>query len=184
MNNSLLPENYKDKNNLALEECIKQVFSVDLKNFLIFPFENVQEKLLPYLAKENHITGYEGWNLAANSDEKRNLLTNSLIMHASKGTMSSIQNALKRINIDCKIIEFYEYGGRPAHFKIEFLNLYNKGFSEELETEILEMIKNYTPKSRILDFINYFLCSLKTLYITSNIKTIEKTAITTKKEII
>ena len=180
MNKSLLPQNYQDKNNIALEECMKQAFSVDLKKFLIFPIENVQENLLPYLAKENHISGYEGWNLAVNSKEKRDLLANSLIIHTTKGTIESIKNALKKINIECQITEFQDYGGRPAHFKIDFLNLYNKGYSEELETALIEMIRNYAPKSRILDSINYYLCSIGKVFTYASLKTIEKTTLTTK----
>lgn len=184
MQNSLLPENYKDTNNLVLEECIRQVLNVDLKKVMIYPIENAKEEILPYLAKENHIMGFEGWNLAQTKKEKQDLIKNALILHAKKGTKNAIQEALKRININSEILEFWKYGGRPGHYKINFLQIYERGLTEDLENEIMEMIKNYAPKSRILDYINYFLSSLGKIYISSNNKTTEKVIITTKEAVI
>ena len=70
-NNSLLPQVLQDKHNLALESCMKEAFKIDLKKLLLCPVENVNETLLPILGKENHIMGYEGWNLQ--SDNRQNV---------------------------------------------------------------------------------------------------------------
>lgn len=73
---SLLPYSYQDKNNLALENCIKQALDIDAAGLMIFPVENTPDFLLPYLAKEFHITNYEGWILADTTEKKQNLITN------------------------------------------------------------------------------------------------------------
>ncbi|MGN0014615.1 MAG: phage tail protein I [Candidatus Gastranaerophilaceae bacterium] len=184
MLNSLLPENYQDTNNLALEECIKQVLNVDLKKIMIFPIENVSEELLPYLAKENHIMGFEGWNLVQNLKEKQDLIINSLIMHTKKGTKNSIKEALKKINIECEIQEFWEYSGRPGHYQIPFLQIFERSFTEELENAVWEMTRHYAPKSRILDNIKFYLCTLGKIFVSANAKYVEKTTITTNEAII
>lgn len=118
MAKSLLPYIMQDKNNLALENCMKQAFSVDAKQFLVYPLENAKEELLPYLAKELHTLGFEGWNFANTPELKRNLLANSLRNHFLKGTIPGIQQFLKTIGLDAEIQEWFEYGGRPARFRV------------------------------------------------------------------
>lgn len=184
MQNSLLPEAYQDKNNLALEQCIRKVLNVDPKKIMIYPVENVSEHLLPYLAKENHIMGFEGWNLATTKEKKQKLIINSLMMHAKKGTKSTIIDALKKINIECEIQEFWEYEGRPGHYQIQFLQIFQRSLTEDLKNAIGEMIRNYAPKSRILDNINFVLCTLGKIFISANTKEVEKTIITTSEAVI
>lgn len=178
---SLLPYVLQDKHNLALENCMKEAFKVDLKKLLLCPVENVDETLLPILAKEGHIMGYEGWNLAKTNEQKQNLIKNSVQLHAKKGSMPTLKEALQTLNIEAEIKEWDEYNGRIGHFRVEFLNIYDRGLDDNFEAEIKEMIKNYKPLTRILDVINYFLCSKAKVYVGARLKTLETTAIKTKK---
>lgn len=181
---SLLPVCLQDRNNLALEECMKLAFRIDPKKLVLYPIQNIDEDLLPQLAKENHVLGWEGWNLVESKEEKQRLIENSLEKHAKKGTNPSVIEALKRINIDAKISEFWEYGGRPAHFIMEFLNIYDRGLDGDFEAAIKELINAYKPATRVLDFINYFLCSVGTLYVDGRIKTTETVVIKTNEVIL
>ncbi len=184
MTNSLLPLVYQDKQNLALEECIKEELNIDLKKLLIFPIENASDDLLPILAKECHVLGAEGWNFCRNKREKQNLLLNSLNKHIMKGVLPTILNILQDFGIIAEISEFWQYGGRPAHYIMKFVNIYDRGLTKELEGDIKELIKAYAPASRILDFINYFLCSICRLYISSRFTTLEKCTISTREVVI
>ena len=182
--NSLLPTILQDKNNLAIESCIKEAFFIDMKKFLIRPYENASDELLSFLAKEAHVLGPEGWNLAKNRQEKLNIIESSFEKHLKKGSIPSIKEALKNINIDAEISEFWEYGGRPAHFIVKFLNIYDRGLNNDFETQIKDMINIYKPATRILDYINYYLCCMANIYITTRIQLVENTVIKTKEVII
>ena len=180
-NNSLLPQVLQDKHNLALESCMKEAFKIDLKKLLLCPVENVNETLLPILGKENHIMGYEGWNLAKTKEQKQNLIKNSPQLHAEKGSIPALKKALQTLNIEADIKEGDEYDGRIGHFRVEFLNIYDRGLDDNFEAEIKEMINNYKPLTRILDVINYFLCSKAKVYIGARVSTLETTVIKTKE---
>jgi len=181
---SLLPYAMRDLNNLALENCMKQIFDIDPKRIMINPLENVNEKLLPYLADEYHIKGVEGWNFAISTEQKRNLIVKSLINHAKKGAIPTIEGALNNIGFESKIYEFWQYGGRPAHFAVKFLNLKDCGLDNELENNVKQTISAYAPKSRILDFIRYFLCSAGLIYKAARVKTKEKVILATREVIL
>ncbi len=181
---SLLPKTMQDTNNLALEECIKEAVNVDVKKIMVYPIENADESLLPILAKEFHVLGSEGWNIVSSKKEKQNLIINSLAKHAKKGSINSITDALSTINIEAEIAEFWEYSGRPGHFSVKFLNLYDRGLTEELEEELTKMINAYKPATRILDKINYYLSSKGLLYAGFGINSTEKAAISTTEEIL
>ncbi len=176
---SLLPIALQDKNNLVLEECIKAEFNIDIKKLIVTPVQNADESLLPHLAKQEHVLGDEGWNLATTKEEKQNLIISSFEKHSKKGSIPSIIAALKNIKIEAKISEFWEYSGRPSHFKVEFLNIYKQGLNKNFENQLIAMINAYKPATRILDYINYFLCSKSHIYISTHIKTLEKTVIKT-----
>lgn len=184
MTKSLLPIGVQDKNNIALEECIKLAFNIDIKELMVTPIENVNEKILPILAKQEHVLGAEGWNLAETKQEKQNLIINSFEKHAKKGSIPSIIDALKNIAIEAKISEFWEYSGRPAHFAIEFLNLYKQGLNDQFEKQLVDMINAYKPATRVLDYIHYFLCSIGKLYISTHLKNFETVIVKTNGAIL
>ena len=184
MTNSLLPKSIQDKSNIALEECIKQAFDIDVTKFMVTPVQNANDALLPILAKENHILGVEGWNLAANRKQKENLIINSVKLHSEKGSKPSIVNALKQLNIDAKIQEWFEYSGKIGHFQFELINIFERSFTEELAKQINEVIKAYKPKRAILDKINYFICNKGFLYTLSRCETLHKTVLKTQGAVI
>ncbi len=181
--NSLLPKTMRDKSNLAIEECIKTALDIDVTKFMVAPVENVSDELLPILAKERHITGVEGWNLAQNRKQKEALIINSVLLHAQKGSMPSIVNALKQLNIEAKLQEYWEYQGKIGHFQFELINIFERSFTFELAKQITEVINAYKPARAILDKLNYFICNKGYLYAVSRVKTLEKTVLKTRRQI-
>ena len=181
---SLLPKSLQDKSNLAIEECIKTALDIDVTKFMVTPVENVSDKLLPVLAKENHIVGVEGWNLAQNRQQKEALIINSIMLHAQKGSKLSIVNALKQLNIEAKLQEYWEYQGKIGHFQFELINIFERSFTFELAKQITEVIKAYKPARAVLDKLNYFICNKGYLYASSRVKTLENVVIKTKETIL
>ena len=181
---SMLPKSVQDTNNLALEKCVKTAFYIDTNDVLLYPLEGVNKKFLSILAKEFHIKGWEGWNFTANEDEKRELLVKSLEKHSKKGSFPSIEEILLDFGIEAKVQEFREYGGRIGHYILKFINLYGRSLTAELEETISKIIKSYAPKSRILDYINYFICSPGLVYISYRTSIIDKTTVRTNGAVI
>lgn len=182
MAESLLPQILRDRNNLALEKCIKQAVSIDINKIMVNPIENASEEVLSSLAKEYHVLGWEGWNFCKNLKEKQKLIINSLSKHSRKGSIPAIKEILNDFNIEAEVEEFWQYGGRPGHYILKFLNIYDRGLTEELKESISKIINSYAPKSRILDYINFFLCSKGTVYTSTHIKTTKKIVI--KSEVV
>ncbi len=180
MNKSILPSAIQDKNNLALEQCIIKAFNIDTKKLLLFPIENVDEDLLPILAKEYHVLGYEGWNLAKNKEQKQKLIKNSFKNHCKKGTMPSLVQALANLGMEAELEEFDKYGGKPSHFRFKFLNIFERELDSKLQNDIKELIKIYKPATRKLDSIMFFLCSKAYIYYIPRIKTSKKITLKTK----
>lgn len=182
--NSLLPKSLQDKSNLAIEECIKTALDIDITKFMVTPVQNVNDDLLPVLAKENHILGVEGWNLAEKRKQKENLIINSTQLHSKKGSKPSIINALKQLNIEAEIQEWFNYDGKIGHFQFDLIKIYDRSFTNVFEKLILETINAYKPARAVLDLINYYICSKGFIYINSRIKTLETVSIMTKGVII
>lgn len=179
---SLLPESIKDENNLALEQAMLEgLKTIDLKKILLCPLNNVSDDILNILAREYHITGYEGYNLATTRKEKEDLIDNSIYLHSKKGAKPALIDALKNLGLDVNIQEWAEYGGKPAHFRINYLNIFEKSYSDEFHKELKNMIDCYKPATRKLDSINYFCCNRAILCTFSRIKTVVKTSIKTKE---
>jgi len=182
---SLLPESIKDTNNLALEAAMLEgLKTIDLKKILLCPLTNVSDDILNILAHEYHITGYEGYNLAATRKEKEDLIDNSIYLHSKKGAKPALIDVLKNLGLECDIQEWDEYNGKPAHFRIKKLNLFEKKYSEEFHRELVKTINCYKPFTRKFDNIDYYCCNRAIYYVFSRFKTLIKTNIRTKEVIL
>jgi len=184
MTKSLLPESLKDKSNLALEECMKEALDIDITKFMKTPVQGVKDELLPVLAKEAHILGVEGWNIAQTRREKENLIIDSVMLHAKKGSKPSIENAFQSLGIEAEVKEWFKYGGKIGHFRLELIKISNRAFASNLEKQIYEVIKSYKPARALLDKINYFVCNKGFIYTGARLKAIEKSTVKTMEAVI
>ena len=125
-------------------------------------------------------TSIEGWNLAADRKQKEDLIINSIKLHAKKGTEKSVIEALKKLNIDAEILEWFEYGGKIGHFQFELVNIFDRSFTYELMKRISEVIRSYKRSTALLDKLNYFICNKGFIYASSRLKTLNKTVLKTK----
>ena len=80
--------------------------------------------------------------------------------------------------------EFWEYGGKIGHFMFEFLNIKKKEFNEIVESQIIQLINAYKPKTRILDKINYYLSNDGFLYVSARVRSFETVTISTREAVI
>ena len=120
-------------------------------NAIIYPRidEIEDESLLDLLAWQFHVEGYD---LAKTVEEKRNLVKNAIELHRYKGTKYAIKKVLTALSLDGNITEWFEYGGKPYHFKVE-ISSSNKRITPELRDKLLQLINEYKNERSWLEEI-------------------------------
>lgn len=103
--------------NGALVEAISEMFRYVLgQTDILDPSNPVPEMLLDIIAKEEHLDYYDD---RLSAEQKRALIRSSWSVHRKKGTPQAIEEVVSIILDKAKIVEWFEYGGDPYHFRIE-----------------------------------------------------------------
>ncbi len=139
---SLLPENLQDLSSLTIEKIMKEYLAEDIKPVLILTMNNAPDSFLPFLAEMFHCLGYEGYLGAQTRNEKISIIKKSVYAHKTKGTVFAIKNILKSMNVNARLINWYEYEGRPHSYKLE-IGFTNKPVDKEKIHLLLKQIKEY-----------------------------------------
>ena len=138
-----------DKANIALADGIKPVaetIAVDLKILTRWnKIDEMSEELLDYMAWECNVLWYDK---SATIEVKRQLIKNSDLVHMRLGTKWSVRQVVEDFLGDARIEEWWEYGGKPYHFRIVTNNLAAVGENYNAMMAILSVVKR---KSAWLD---------------------------------
>ena len=78
--------------------------------------DELSGNIVDYLAEQFHIDFYEPLYLT--ETEKKNLIRDSIAWHRIKGTPAAVEQIAHAAFRDAQILEWFEYGGEPYHFKI------------------------------------------------------------------
>ena len=158
--NRLIPAGIRDASTLALNDLIDRMGTVDLTPLLVYLIDNVAASALPHLAEQFNVTGYEGWLQTTNTAERRALIKSAIAKHYYKGTPYAIRQALEDISITSTILEWWQYGGAPYHFKVA-VDLYAQSADAAKVDMIDKLINEYKNVRSWLDTIeiNYTLAS-------------------------
>ena len=149
-----------DINLKIFDEILEERFdSINLDCLLIVVIENVPSDVLPHLAEQYHITGNEGWIQALKDSEKRNLIKHSIKMHRYKGTKFALEEIFKILDTEGNVEEWFEYKGKPYHFKIS-LDVSQKSLEENSINLLLLLIDEYKNVRSKLEKLNIYLTSL------------------------
>lgn len=110
---SLLPS-HKSKFDKKLDEFFKaelEGLDISLINTMAL---SCHPSLVPILAKsfDIDISGLPTKNA-------RPLIQNAFSIHYYLGTVYGLKKALKSLDMDIAVTEWYEYGGKPYHFKVD-----------------------------------------------------------------
>ena len=148
----LLPAFMKnDEACIGLSEGVNKVSSRLAERIKLLTTWNQIDKMssaeLDLLAEELHISWYD--KLAA-IEVKRNIIKQSDMVHAKLGTNWAAMQVINEYFGESKIIDWYEYGGEPGHFKIQTLNQSILNSKANAFMQILEKVKR---KSAHLDAI-------------------------------
>lgn len=131
------------------EICEERFSNIDINKVLVAIIDNVPSSALPHLAEQYHITGNEGWLYANTELEKRNLIKSAIKIHRYKGTKYAIEEIFKTLNIIGKVTEWFEYGGAPYHFTINFD--IERAYDDAFETSLLELVNENKNVRSVLE---------------------------------
>lgn len=136
--------------------------------------DNMSVAELDLLAEELHISWYDK---NASVSIKRVIIKDSDMIHAKMGTNWAAMRVIKTYFGEGRIVDWFEYGGKPHHFKIETVN---QSILKDKETAFLHILENVKRKSAVLDtielvcdgecHINLFLINYETEIIQTEVK--------------
>lgn len=100
---------------LATDEIIKQLHH-DAKLLTTWDkIDQLSEQELDMLADELYITWY---NKMESIEVKRDIIKNSDMVYRKMGTRWAVENVISSYFGDAMLQEWFEYGGKPGHFKV------------------------------------------------------------------
>jgi len=161
--NSIIAPGIKDENAVAFNELIERLGQLDLTVLLIYLIDSVKSCALPFLAEQFHVCGDEGWILAQNEEEKRELIKNAILLHRYKGTKYAIKSVLKKLNLDGNVTEWFEYAGDPYYFRVA-INLLTRGLDEATFNRLEALIYEYKNERSWLDRLDVYLTNISPIY--------------------
>lgn len=108
---------------ILLQVVQKELDYIDtlVKEVLIISrLDELGESIIDELClNDYHILPQEGFRFADTIEKKRDLIKNSLYLHATKGTREAVEKVLNIIGIKGKVKEWYECDEEPFIFQID-----------------------------------------------------------------
>lgn len=102
----------------ALDVQLNKLVENNKKLSIYANIDNLPEEIINYLAWQLHVDFYdENWNIK----QKRDAVKNSIKWHRYKGTVGVVEDYISTLFGGAKVLEWWEYGGEPYHFKIDFI---------------------------------------------------------------
>lgn len=129
----------------ACKKMQELIFSFALQLNIWYSIDSASDSLLDTLAIEMRVVAYD---LSLSHSKKVELIKNAFIQWTKAGTTEALENIATIIFENASIVEWYEYGGKPSHFKIQTTNPNITG--TELE-KLKEVVKDYKRLSTTLD---------------------------------
>ena len=114
--------------------------------------DELPEDLLDILAYDFKV---DWWGAEFSVEEKRKLLKGSWRVHRVLGTKAAVITAVDSIFPGAQIVEWFEYGGEPYHFRLLLDSTY-ESVTPEKHQRVLENISHYKNLRSVLDGVEYF----------------------------
>lgn len=121
--------------------------------------DTMDEHLLDILARDFKV---DWWRADASIEEKRETLKTSWYVHKHLGTKAAVEVAIKDFIGHGIVQEWFEYGGKPHHFRIKDGD--NTAILENL-SQFLSVLRVVQRGSSVLDHITALLNYTQTVYV-------------------
>lgn len=142
---------------LALDDQLADINTHLIQTIILPRIDELSEMVLDLLLWEFHITLDEGAGLAVSVEEKRDLVKGAVEIHRLKGTKAALLRIFEMLSMRGVISEWYEYGGEPYKFKVEILELSERGLDEQTYVLLERLIDEYKNVRSWLDELNVYL---------------------------
>lgn len=153
----LPPALTKDKSVVALAEVDAEALAarpaeID-KARVIANIDGLDEAVLDILAHDFKV---DWWDADYSIEEKRRTLKGSWRVHKILGTKAAVETAISAIYPNTKVLEWWEYGGEPYHFRLS-INISDDDVDSKRMRRVLERMNFYKSLRSHNDGIHYFM---------------------------
>lgn len=146
----------KDPSVVALAEAIAELLArrpEEIDRLRIYPaIDRLDEQLLDILAYDFKV---DWWDADYSLEEKRRTLADSWRVHKMLGTKAAVERAISAIYPHTQVLEWFEYGGEPYHFRLN-INITNDHIDSDKQRRVLERLKYYKNLRSHNDGVTYF----------------------------
>ena len=152
---TLPPALQKDPSAVALAEAMADLLAQrpeEIEQLRIYPvIDRLDERLLDILAYDFKV---DWWDADYSLEEKRRTLKNSWRVHKTLGTKAAVEMAVSAIYPNTQVVEWWEYGGEPYHFRLH-INVSDDNIESDKQRRVLSRLDTYNNLRSHLDTINY-----------------------------
>lgn len=119
--------------------------------------DELPSNLLDILAQDFKV---DWWDANYSAEEKRRTLKESWRVHRMLGTKAAVETAISAIYPHTKVSEWFEYGGKPYHFRLH-INASGRTVISNQHKRVLDLVTYYKNLRSHLDEIEYTLEATK-----------------------
>ena len=153
---TLPPALRTDPSVMALAEALGEVLAArpaEIDLLRIYPaIDRLDEPLLDILAHDFKV---DWWDPEYTLEEKRRTLKDSWRVHRLLGTRAAVETAISAIYPHTQVLEWFEYGGEPYHFRLD-INITNDTIDSAKQHRVLERLNFYKSLRSHNDGVTYF----------------------------
>lgn len=154
---TLPPALRTDPSVVALAEALGEVLAVrpaEIERLRIYPaIDTLDESLLDILAHDFKV---DWWDPEYSLEEKRRTLKDSWRVHRILGTRAAVEMAISAIYPHTQVLEWFEYGGEPYHFRLN-INITSDSGDKTRQKRVLDRLNFYKSLRSHNDGVRYFL---------------------------
>ena len=119
---------------------------------VISNIDGLEEAVLDILARDFKV---DWWDPEYSIEEKRRTLKGSWRVHKTLGTKAAVETAISAIYPHTRVLEWWEYGGEPYHFRLD-INITNDHIDSDKQRRVLERLNFYKSLRSHNDGVTYF----------------------------
>ncbi len=136
---------------IVADELTKHLRNIDMTT-IYARIDDLPEDMLDILAVDFKI---DWWDSEYTVEEKRSVLKDNWRVHRMLGTKAAVETAISAIYPDTKVSEWFEYGGKPYHFKL-LVDATFENVDREKHQRVLKRVEFYKNLRSVLDEVEYF----------------------------
>ena len=120
---------------------------------VISNIDGLEEAVLDILARDFKV---DWWDPEYSIEEKRRTLKGSWRVHKTLGTKAAVETAISAIYPHTRVLEWWEYGGEPYHFRLN-IDITSDSGDRVRQRRVLERLNFYKSLRSHNDGVRYFL---------------------------